>query len=169
MRGRPKTCIVPMMLTAGGLAVLAWASILAIAMHLIPAVTALPEGTAVGHGGRPFPLDRTWLHNLPPEASFMLPRRHRELGLLYRGAQERLRIKVNNLLTGEEEVGIGQWTKIGLQPGVSCVKMCMIFQPIHSQQCVMAMPCHVVRCNPNRLLPPSMTPDHQAGPSRSGS
>ena len=42
----------------------------------------------------------SWLHSRPPESSFLLPRRQRELGLLYMGATERMRLAVHRMMTG---------------------------------------------------------------------
>ena len=51
-----------------------------------------------------FPLDSSrsnaWVKNLPSEADFLLPRRNRELGILYQGAQERLRVAVDKMIKG---------------------------------------------------------------------
>mmetsp|Transcript_33865 Transcript_33865/g.75103 ORF Transcript_33865/g.75103 Transcript_33865/m.75103 type:complete len:554 (+) Transcript_33865:139-1800(+) len=45
--------------------------------------------------------DAYWIHNLPPESSYLLGRRFREFGMLYRGATERTRIAVNKLVKGQ--------------------------------------------------------------------
>ena len=42
-----------------------------------------------------------WRYNLPPEATYLLPYRNRELGMLYMGARERARKAVHKLVTGE--------------------------------------------------------------------
>ena len=42
-----------------------------------------------------------WRANRPPEETYLLPRRNRELGMLYMGAQERVRLMVHKLITGE--------------------------------------------------------------------
>lgn len=45
----------------------------------------------------------SWLRNRPPEASYMLPRRNRDLGMLYMGAMERSRLIVHKMMTGGEQ------------------------------------------------------------------
>ena len=42
----------------------------------------------------------SWMHNRPPEASYLLPRRNRDLGVLYMGATERMRLVVHKMMAG---------------------------------------------------------------------
>ena len=67
--------------------------------------SSLPAGAGV-----PL-LDRSWRHNLPSEADFLLPRRNRELSILYHGAQERLRLKVHDPITGAKRC-MGRFTSL---------------------------------------------------------
>ena len=43
----------------------------------------------------------SWVKNLPSEADYLVPRRNRELSILYHGAQERLRVSVDKMIKGE--------------------------------------------------------------------
>ena len=49
----------------------------------------------------------SWMHNRPPEASYLLPRRNRDLGVLYMGATERMRLVVHKMMTGGAPGGEG--------------------------------------------------------------
>ena len=42
----------------------------------------------------------SWLHKRPPEESYLLPRRNRDLGMLYMGAAERSRLVVHKMMAG---------------------------------------------------------------------
>ena len=44
----------------------------------------------------------SWLHKRPPEESYLLPRRNRDLGMLYMGAAERSRLVVHKMMAGGE-------------------------------------------------------------------
>ena len=49
----------------------------------------------------------SWLHKRPPEESYLLPRRNRDLGMLYMGAAERSRLVVHKMMTGGAPGGEG--------------------------------------------------------------
>lgn len=46
-------------------------------------------------------VDHAWVKNLPSESDYLVPRRNRELSILYHGAQERLRVAVDKMIKGE--------------------------------------------------------------------
>ena len=58
----------------------------------------------------------SWMHNRPPEASYLLPRRNRDLGVLYMGATERMRLVVHKMMAGGARGGGGR----GLMDGRGC-------------------------------------------------
>eukprot|EP00195_Chlamydomonas_chlamydogama_P017355 CAMPEP_0202913954 /NCGR_PEP_ID=MMETSP1392-20130828/61888_1 /ASSEMBLY_ACC=CAM_ASM_000868 /TAXON_ID=225041 /ORGANISM="Chlamydomonas chlamydogama, Strain SAG 11-48b" /LENGTH=154 /DNA_ID=CAMNT_0049605423 /DNA_START=134 /DNA_END=595 /DNA_ORIENTATION=+ len=97
--------------------------VLTIALQLLDAVQSVEQHpTAASSSVRAkHEFDAYWVKNLPAESSYMVPRRQREFGMLYRGAMERTRIAVNKLVTGQPFrvgfVGASCTEGIGYEPG----------------------------------------------------
>ena len=63
----------------------------------------------------PHSQELAWAHGRRlPEESFLLPRRDRDLGILYMGAQERMRLVVHRMIKGrgrQGQLGIGMGSR----------------------------------------------------------